>query len=154
MRSYCLPAPHAKVEYNLGVPPKPIYEIDGRKFSSLEEFFEEVSRKLIPNAGWGHNLDAFNDILRGGFGTPSGGFVLRWKNSKVSRERLGYPETVRQLRLRLARCHSASRDRVAQELAAAENNRGETVFDWLVDIINVHCKGGSEQEDGVELDLR
>jgi Barstar (barnase inhibitor) len=56
-----------------------------------------VSQPLIPGAKWGHNLDAFNDILRGGFGTLEGGFILRWKNSTVSRERLGYPETVRQL---------------------------------------------------------
>src|SRR2546428_8436805 len=80
---------------------KRVYEIDGAECSSLEGFFEEVSRKLIPGAEWGHNLDAFNDILRGGFGTPEGGFVLRWKNSDVSRERLGYPETVRQLERRV-----------------------------------------------------
>lgn len=68
---------------------KPTYEIDGRDFSTLEEFYEVVSRVLIPGAEWGHNLDAFNDILRGGFGTPDGGFVLRWKNSDRSRECLG-----------------------------------------------------------------
>ena len=56
---------------------KQVYEIDGAGFSSLEGFFDEVSRKLIPHAIWGKNLDAFNDILRGGFGTPEDGFVLR-----------------------------------------------------------------------------
>lgn len=71
---------------------KAVYEIDGRDFTTLEEFYEVVSRVLIPSAQWGHNLDAFNDILRGGFGTPDGGFVLRWVNAAVSREQLGYPE--------------------------------------------------------------
>src|SRR5262245_39633780 len=56
-----------------------------------------LSQVLIPGAAWGRNLDAFNDILRGGFGTPEGGFVLQWINSALSRERLGYPETVRRL---------------------------------------------------------
>ena len=70
---------------------KVVYEIDGRDFSTLDEFYQVVSRVLIPGAQWGQNLDAFNDILCGGFGTPEGGFVLRWKNSAVSRERLGYP---------------------------------------------------------------
>jgi RNAse (barnase) inhibitor barstar len=69
--------------------PKPVYEIDGSQFSTLEGFYDKVSQVLIPGANWGRNLDAFNDILRGGFGTPEGGFVLRWKNSKLSRERLG-----------------------------------------------------------------
>jgi hypothetical protein len=35
-----------------------------------------------------------NDILRGGFGTPDDGFTLRWKNHDISRQRLGYRETV------------------------------------------------------------
>jgi RNAse (barnase) inhibitor barstar len=73
---------------------KPVYEIDGREFATLQEFFALISRVLIPDAEWGHNLDAFNDILRGGFGTPEGGFVFRWANSTISRERLGHRETV------------------------------------------------------------
>jgi RNAse (barnase) inhibitor barstar len=132
---------------------KHVYEIDGSDFRSLEGFFDEISRKVIPNASWGHNLDAFNDVLRGGFGTPEEGFVLRWNNSRTSRERLGYPETIRLLGLRLSRCHPTNRNGVTERLAAAEDHRGETVFDWLVDIINVHCAGGPEQDDGVELDL-
>jgi len=68
---------------------KRIYEIDGKDFSSLAEFYDQISRALIPGAIWGRNLDAFNDILRGGFGTPDGGFVLRWLNSDVSKQRLG-----------------------------------------------------------------
>jgi hypothetical protein len=56
---------------------------------------------IIPEAAWGHNLDAFNDILRGGFGTPEDGYAIHWKNHALSRERLGYPETVRQLEIRL-----------------------------------------------------
>ena len=63
-----------------------IYEIDSDRFSTLEGFFGEVSRVLIPEATWGHNLDAFNDILRGGFGTPEDGFTIRWKNHALSRD--------------------------------------------------------------------
>ena len=132
---------------------KPVYEIDGEKFSTEEEFYAEVGRKIIPGASWGQNMDAFNDILRGGFGTPEGGFVLRWKNSSRSRERLGYPETVRQLEIMLTRCHPAHRSRVSAELASARNGEGPTVFDTLVEIILVHGRAGTEAEDGVELKL-
>lgn len=78
-----------------------IYEIDGERFSTMDEFFEEVDRvmRLSP---WGHGLDSFNDILRGGFGTPEEGFLILWKNHRLSKERLGYPETVHQLKMRLA----------------------------------------------------
>jgi hypothetical protein len=46
---------------------------------------------------------------------------------------LGYPETVRQLELRLARCHRTNRISVAVDLAAARHGEGRTVFDWIVD---------------------
>ena len=54
-----------------------VYEIDGTRFHTLEEFFDEIGTVLIPGSEWGRNLDAFNDILRGGFGTPEGGFTIR-----------------------------------------------------------------------------
>ena len=135
------------------MPPKPTYEIDGSRFATLQEFYDEISHVLIPGAEWGHNLDAFNDILRGGFGTPDGGFVLRWVNSGLSRERLGYPETVRQLERRLQRCHPTNRPKVANDLERARRGEGATVFDWLVEIIHDHTAGGPEGEDGVELVL-
>ena len=132
---------------------KPIYEIDGCDFTTLEEFFDVVSRALIPGAEWGHNLDAFHNILRGGYGTPDGGFVLRWVNSALSRERLGHPETVRQLEEDLTCCHPMDRLVVRAEMQRARQGLGPTVFDWVVEIIEVHCAGGDEQEDGVELIL-
>jgi RNAse (barnase) inhibitor barstar len=132
---------------------KRVYEIDGADFSTLEEFYDTISIKVIPGADWGRNLDAFNDILRGGFGTPDGGFILRWKNSQMSRERLGYPETVRQLELRLKKCHRTNRKQVAKDLGEARSHTGPTAFDWLVEIIKDHCAGGSEEEDGLELCL-
>jgi RNAse (barnase) inhibitor barstar len=129
------------------------YEIDGARFSTLQEFYDEIGRVLIPDARWGRNLDAFNDILRGGFGTPEGGFILRWLNSQVSRQRLGYPETIRQLQRRLQTCHPMSRESVQEKLDGARQGRGPTVFDWLVGIIENHGTGGSEAEDGVTLQL-
>jgi RNAse (barnase) inhibitor barstar len=133
---------------------KPRIEIDGARFTSLEGFYDEISARLIPGATWGRNLDAFNDILRGGFGTPEEGFVLVWKNHAVSRERLGSQETARQLRRRLERCHPRNIPSVEQELAAAERGEGPTVFDWLLEIIRDHCPGGQEAEDNIELVLQ
>ena len=129
------------------------YEIDGTRFSTLEGFFAEISRVLIPGSDWGHNLNAFDDILRGGFGTPEEGFTIRWTNHAQSRERLGYAETVRQLALRLRHCHPSNREYVAQELKGAEARVGSTVFDWLVEIIRDHGEGGSQEQDAVTLVL-
>jgi RNAse (barnase) inhibitor barstar len=127
------------------------FEINGKNISTLEDFYDEVSRVLIPGHEWGRNLDALNDILRGGFGTPDGGFILQWNNSSVSQERLGYGETARQLKMRAVSCHPSNRQHVAKELEEASSNRGPTVFDWLVEIIQNHCPGGAEEKDGIEL---
>jgi RNAse (barnase) inhibitor barstar len=42
--------------------------IDGHNFKDMEEFYDEVQRTLCPGfKGFGRNLHAFNDVLRGGF---------------------------------------------------------------------------------------
>ena len=125
---------------------KQTYTLDGTAFSTLEDFDDHVSRVLIPGTTWGKNLDAFHDILSGGFGTPDGGFVLVWERSDLSRDRLGYPETVRQLERRLERCHPTWRPLVEGELYLARRGTGPTVFDWLVEIIRRH--------EDIELRLR
>lgn len=129
-----------------------VVEIDGALFGTLEEFFAHFGEQA-GSTPWGTNLDAFNDVLRGGFGTPDGGFVLRWKNHAVSQERLGYEETARVLERRLASCHFSNRPQVEQELASARNREGTTVFDWLLEIIREHGPGGREAEDLVMLEL-
>ena len=44
--------------------------INGDNFSDLESFYDEIDRVLTKDLDWEtvHNLDAFNDLLRGGFG--------------------------------------------------------------------------------------
>ena len=130
------------------MPEKTEYELDGDRFSTLEEFAQHFSERVLSEHEWNGNLDAFNDILRGAFGTPELRFKLIWRNSNVSKQRLGYPETVRQLEKRLAKCHPINRDAVAADLHSAQQAHGPTVFDWLVEVISEHC------EDGVELELR
>src|SRR5262245_54756981 len=114
------------------------YVIDGDQFSSLEEFAAVFSRNVLRDYQWRGNLDALNDILRGGFGTPEEGFCLVWQNAERSKQVLGYSETTRQLELRLSECHPANRPAVAAELEAARSGKGPTVFDWLVEIIRDH----------------
>jgi len=82
------------------------------------------------------------------------GFTLIWRNSHLSRERLGYPETIRQLEARLMNCHPSLRKAVSLDLDRARLRDGPTVFDWLVEIIRDHGPGGAQSEDGIELELQ
>ncbi len=92
-------------------------------FDRISNFEEFVSQvSRMLGISWNGNLDAFNDYLRGDMGTPEGGFILRWKNSSGAREMLGRVKS------------------------------GEFRFDVLLEIIRMHGPGGSEAEDGIELE--
>lgn len=68
--------------------------IDGNNFDDLEGFYCEIENVLTKNLTWktGHNLNAFNDLLRGGFGVHEYGepILLRWINFEKSRVCLGF----------------------------------------------------------------
>lgn len=132
---------------------KPVIEIDGLSFNSLEEFFDVFGKAVLGDAEYGRNLDAFNDVLRGGFGSPDGGFVLRWTHSAISREKLGYHETIRFIERKFTTCHPSNIESVREDLMRAKNGEGETLFDIICGILQVHGPGGAESEDGVILEL-
>ena len=113
-----------------------VYEIDGERILDTDGFYTMIGEAVNgPGGYFGRGLDSLNDCLRGGFGTPEDGpFSFVWRNSQGSRIALGYPETVRQLERRLARCHPSNRPRVQQELASALRGEGSTVFDWIVGV--------------------
>ena len=115
--------------------PKRVYEIDGERFADLEGFFQEFGRQVMPGQWWGENLDAFDDVLYGGFGTPGNGFVLVWRNSDISRETLGHQAMARKIAEVLTRYRSADRE---AELAAARRGEGQTIFDVILEIIHRH----------------
>ena len=108
---------------------------------------------LLHGHEWQGNLDAFDDILSGGFGTPEGGFVLRWLHSERSRQVLGYEATVARLQQLIASCHPTNRLHLLSALDMAKRRTGPTLFDELVEIIRTHGPGGDDADDGVLLDL-
>ena len=63
--------------------------INGSNFSTLEGFYDEVDKVLTRNLDWktGHNLNAFNDLLRGGFEVHEyeEPITLIWLNSEKSK---------------------------------------------------------------------
>jgi RNAse (barnase) inhibitor barstar len=68
---------------------KPEIIIDANQFSDLAGFAEHFSQVALKGQHrWHGNLNAFNDILRGGFGTPEGGFTVVWRNHQKSRQDL------------------------------------------------------------------
>jgi hypothetical protein len=130
----------------------PVLVIDGAHFSDFDGFTREFSRLLV-NYTWRGNLDAFNDLLRGGFGTPERGWVLRWLNSELSRSALGYEATIQRLERVLLTCHPSHRLNIERRIRRARRGQGPTLFDEIVEIIREHGPGGRESENSIVLEL-
>lgn len=130
----------------------PVLVVDGTRFSDLDGFAREFS-SLLNGYTWRGNLDALNDVLRGGFGTPDGGWILRWVASGTSRAALGHAETARRLERLLPSVDPSNRAAFAARLDAARRGEGPTLFDEIVAIVREHGPGGSEAADGILLEL-
>jgi RNAse (barnase) inhibitor barstar len=116
--------------------------LDGNNFSSLAEFYEEIQNKLTKDLDWeiGRNLDAYNDVLRGGFGVYEyeEAIKLLWKNSEKSKKDLGFPETIKYIEKKLKTCHPTNISFVKNDLEEAKKGSGKTLFEIIIDIIHEH----------------
>ena len=125
--------------------------LDGSRFDTMEGFYKEAARVLTKDTGFtpGRNLNAFNDLLRGGFGLHEYGepITLVWKDSAKSRKELGYRAAERYYKA-LLKAHPERKDALLPQLRAAKKQRGETLFDRIVSIIR-----DPDQDHDVELRL-
>lgn len=119
--------------------------IDGARFNDLEGFWDEVARAwgTMP-PGFGRNVDAFEELVNG----ASEPTVVRWLEAGRSREKLGHEATVRWLEQRLPKVHASNRAEFSKRLEHARAGRGETVFDMLVDVLQVAPRITLELTDG------
>ena len=69
------------------------FVLDGNNFSDMEGFYNEIDALLTKNLQQktGHNLNAFNDLLRGGFNVHeyNDPITIRWINYSKSKKDLG-----------------------------------------------------------------
>lgn len=65
------------------------YIINGEEIESFQDFIKFFNDNLWKNYKWNGKLDAFNDLLRGDFGSPPEGFLLIWKNSDETKNNIG-----------------------------------------------------------------
>ena len=118
---------------------KKIYVVDGSRFSTLAEAGAEFTQVFGFTMPWNGNFDDFNDLVTGGFGTPDDGFILIWRHSDISRQRLGYGETLLWLEERVQHCRACSVAHWQKKIDAARRQEGDTVFDTIVYFIRHHA---------------
>ena len=117
-------------------------EIEGNAINDIASFYEEINRVFMVGESWliGQSLDAFADLLFGGYGALQGAqsVELYWHNMDHSRKALGY-QTTRAYYLDKLRPDSPYTKKLfAEKLRALESGSGETYFDSIMTILAEH----------------
>lgn len=116
--------------------------INADNFSDLETFYDEIDRVLTKDIDWetGHNLNAFNDLLRGGFGKfeYEEPITLTWKNISKSKTDLGFEATKKYYKKKIADKKTVNIQYFEDELKKLANTNGQTLFDIIIEIVSKH----------------
>ncbi|WP_439558176.1 barstar family protein [Dyadobacter sp.] len=116
--------------------------IDGNAVHDIPSFYDEVNRAFMQGEDWilGASLDAFSDLLFGGFGAIKGNepVELVWLNQRRSREVLGFETTKAYYTEKLAPDSPFNKTHFTEKLKALESGEGQTYFDIILEIIAEH----------------
>lgn len=116
--------------------------INGDLISDIPSFYREINRVFMSGENWqlGNSLDAFNDLLYGGFGAIKSNEPVKlvWKNMEKSRQALGYAATKQYYEEKLLPGAPFNKEHFLEKLAALDNGTGPTYFDILMEIIAEH----------------
>lgn len=109
--------------------------INGRHFSDLEGFYDEVSRLLMKDEDWKvGTLDGFDDILYGFQGQ------ITWRDAQKSREDLGFGLTKEFYENKIRQGKPFNVGLIQQKLDELTAGKGKTLFEIVVEIIQSHQK--------------
>ncbi|MBL7990582.1 MAG: hypothetical protein JNN25_04015 [Candidatus Kapabacteria bacterium] len=120
------------------------YVVDGKTFETLEGFFDEMSRQLALNAESAKTLEDFEMMLQRAFNDTSKGMVLVWKNHHLSKESLGFEETLRFLEKKLKACHHSEVLAVRKELTQTKKGNGVLLFNAIIKLLARYNEKGLE----------
>lgn len=117
-------------------------EIDGNAIHDIASFYEQINQVFMIGENWriGPSLDAFDDLLYGGYGALQGAqsVELIWHNMDHSREALGYQATRAYYLEKLRPGSPYNQTLFNEKLSALERGCGETYFDTILAIIADH----------------
>ena len=118
---------------------RPSYTVDGlacRDFASTVVEFNRVLGQWWGAGYWNGHLDVFNDIID--WPHEMEPYTLVWANSEAARRQLGHQAMAGWLTDKLSQCQPGYGGEWRSQLARAEAGWGQTLFDWLVEIIACH----------------
>ena len=116
--------------------------IDGSRIHDKTSFYEEINRKFMQNESWqlAESLDAFVDLLYGGFGAIREKEEIRliWKCFEANRQSLGTEFTINYYQEKLAHPEDFDSSVIHKRLNELKAGKGQTYFEILEEIISEH----------------
>ena len=116
--------------------------INGNNFSDLEIFYDKIDQVLTKDLDWNtvHNLNAFNDLLHGGFGVYEyeEPITLIWENITKSKIDLGLEPTWKWYQQKIAENKVENQHFFTDRLKELTENNGQLLFDIILEIISEH----------------
>jgi len=116
--------------------------LDGNRIHDIPSFYDEVNRVFMQGMDFtlGPSLDAFNDVLYGGYGAIRGNepIVLKWLYFEKNKEDLGAAATIAFYRAKLEQPETFNSEWAWKKLDELERGEGQTYMDILLEIISEH----------------
>ena len=116
--------------------------IEGKNITDIATFYQEINRVFMSNENWkiAPSLDAFNDLLYGGFGAIDSKELttLIWKNFEENRKTLGLKTTKKFYESKLTAPEIYNINFVKGKITALESSNGSTYFEIILEIISDH----------------
>ena len=118
------------------------FTINGKDIHDIPSFYKEVNRVFMQEENWqlGESLDAFNDLLYGGFGAidRDGITEITWLDFEESKKALGYAVTKAWYLEKLKPESVFNKNHFQEKLSELEAGTGQTYFDIILEIIAGH----------------
>ena len=143
-RRVCLQRERVSPPLHERIMEKAHYVVDGKTFETLEGFFDEMNRQLAVSTESAKTLEEFEKMLQKEFNDASKGMVFVWKNHHLSKESLGFGETMRFLEKKLKVCHHSEVLVVRKELAQTKKGNGILLFDAIIELLEHYRQKGLE----------
>ncbi|WP_341021080.1 barstar family protein [Brevundimonas diminuta] len=116
--------------------------IEGRNIHGIASFYDEINRVFMADEDWklGPSLDAFDDLLYGGYGALKGDapVILIWREMERSQEHLGRDATRTHYLTKLDHPERFNIEHIRRDLDILEREGGPTYFDIVQEIIAGH----------------
>lgn len=117
-------------------------DLEGSRIIDIPSFYVQINALLMVGEDWqlGNSLDAFDDLLYGGFGRLKDfdKLQIRWNDISFSQKSLGIETTRKYYMEKLKSKQPFNKKLIHQKLAELESGEGQTYFDILMEIIASH----------------